>query len=645
MFSRPTLQIPLLAVLFGLLIGCAPAPVKEPKPVITPEQTLLLNQAAELEAAGDYLGAGALYEQLTATADPLIRDRYRVLAADNLVRGGDAEGAADLMQQLQRYKLKPRDFFLAQLIDAEIQLARSLPAEALVTLKATPPMEAEVALLARYRRDRAEAFRLTGDPLNSARELSELDLLPEETPGDRLENQLRLVRTLTALPQDVLQFQRPIPATQFTGWMDLARVLQDYAAGADPADPGMALWRRAYPTHPVLPELIGHYLDSLRQEMIAFDKIAVLLPAGGRYAAASAAVRDGLLAAYYNDHSGHRPSIAFYDSSNSADVWPLLQQAVAEGAGAVIGPLQKESVEQLAQAGSLDVPVLALNRISLDTLPPEELYQFGLAPEDEARQAAERAWQDGAGVAIALVPEGDWGERLLNAFRERWEALGGHLAEAQTYDPKQNDFSDILRDLLNLDESEARHQALVRTLGQRLEFEPHRRSDAGALFLAANAAKARALWPQLQFHRAGDLPVYTTSHIYSGRFSRTTDLDLAGLTFADIPWLLDHQSEGTIHRDTLPESLQQRSGALARLFAMGMDSYRLLGGLKRLKEFPGASLPGATGELSLNELNQIHRRLVWAKMTDQGPALLDVDPVRESAESHAPAKTDETAAP
>ncbi len=615
----------LLTLLLALLSGCAETPEKKTAaPILSAAQQLQLQQAEQLQAGGQLAGAAALYEQLAAGADPTLADGYLLRAADLLMRSGDPEGAAELLPRIRREWLAPTDAFLAALVEAEILLARSLPAEALPLLATTPGAAVPAELAARYRRDRAEAFRLEGDLVNSARELAELDLLPAAMEAP-LDVQLRLVRTLTALPPGVLEPLRAQTTGLFAGWLDLARALQAYAVAPDPAAPAIVQWRETHPNHPALPLLIGHYLDGLQQEMSAFSKIAVLLPTRGRYAAAATALMDGLMSAYYADRTQAKPTIAVYDSSESADVWPLLQQAVAEGAQAVIGPLQKEAVDQLVPVAELSIPVLALNRVTLDSVPPANLFQFGLAPEDEARDAADKAWNDGAVTALALVPEGEWGERLLASFRDRWESLGGTLAGYGTYDPAKSDFSDTLRLLLHLDKSEERQQALVRTLGQRLEFEPHRRQDTGALFLAANSGNARSLWPQLQFNHAADLPVYTTSHIFTGHFS-ATDLDLVGLTFADMPWMLPRTEDERQARQALPAELAQRSGALARLYAMGMDSYRLLPALGRLREFPAARLSGATGLLSVDELNRVHRQLTWAHMSDQGPQVLEQGP-------------------
>jgi outer membrane PBP1 activator LpoA protein len=122
--------------------------------------------------------------------------------------------------------------------------------------------------------------------------------------------------------------------------------------------------------------------------------------------------------------------------------------------------------------------------------------------------------------------------------------------------------------------------------------------------------------------------VYTTSAIHARRFSAPRDLDLAGLTFPDTPWLLNRsQADG----DPTPD------GALGRLYAMGMDSYRLLASLQRLETFPGSRLEGATGRLGLDSLRRVQRRLPWARMGNRGLEVLGYLPE--------PAGADPTATP
>ena len=157
--------------------------------------------------------------------------------------------------------------------------------------------------------------------------------------------------------------------------------------------------------------------------------------------------------------------------------------------------------------------------LALNVLPPEHrvpgaFYQFALAPEDEARQAARRVLADGHARGVALVPSGDWGSRVLAAFREELTAAGGTLIDSATFDPAQGDYDTAVEQVLRIDESVARHKRLESVLGTRLTFEPRRRMDVAFVFAASTASSARLLRPQLKYYFAGDVPTYATSDAF-----------------------------------------------------------------------------------------------------------------------------------
>lgn len=291
-------------------------------------------------------------------------------------------------------------------------------------------------------------------------------------------------------------------------------------------------------------------------------------------------------------------------------------------------------MEQLVKVRSLEVPVLALNIIPPRKSIPDNLYQFGLSPEDEAKQVAEKAWVDGHTRAIALIPQGNWGKRVFSSFRNRFVGLGGEVVEHQTYNTKKYDFSSTIKTLLNIDESNDRRRSMRNALGRKIEFEPYRRQDANFIFLLAKSGLARQIRPQLQFHRASKLPVYTTSHSYSGKPDPKRDQDLEGIIFPDIPWLILNEGTQPLSRELIQETLAAKKPNYGRLYAMGIDSYKMLPHLSRLKSSPRETLDGKTGILSLERGDQIHRQLVWAKMTKGEPEVIGYAPRLEQKSSY-----------
>jgi len=289
--------------------------------------------------------------------------------------------------------------------------------------------------------------------------------------------------------------------------------------------------------------------------------------------------------------------------------------------------LLKESIESLARSGPLTVPVLALNQsddMNNDT--SLSLYQFGLAPEDEARQVAERAVADGHPRLIALVPDTAWGKRVYAAFEQALTRMGGQVLDTEYYDSDSADFTRPIRLALNLDGSGDRHQALQNLLGEKLNFEPRRRQDAQGVFALAFPREARQIKPQLRFHQAGDLPVYSTSHVYQASVDPSIDRDMDGLLFCDIPWVLDTDSEWAAQRRRVETLWPDRGRRDQRLFALGFDAYQVVPWLDTLN-LPGfAHFPGATGTLSMDEHRQLHRTLEWARFSGGTPQRVKESP-------------------
>jgi outer membrane PBP1 activator LpoA protein len=336
------------------------------------------------------------------------------------------------------------------------------------------------------------------------------------------------------------------------------------------------------------------------------------------------------MAAWYQQPPDHRPQLRFYDSSRLEDILQTYQQAVLQGAQRVVGPLNKDAVNMLMQMESLPQPVLALNQVEDQEAHQPNLYQFGLAPEDEAEQVAERAWLEGHQRALILTPIGNWGDRIGERFRQRWQTLGGQVLESQRYNAAENDFSQPIRLLLNIDESRARALALKRLLGRQLEANARRRQDADFIFLAALPQKGRQLGPQLKFHHGGDLPIYATSHIYSGVEDNELNRDLGHINFVDTPWLLEDERGNALSRNQLQKLMPGVKGQYARLYAMGIDSYNLLTNLEPLREQPGRTFSGKSGTLYLDTHNRLHRLLAWANMQQGKASIIGYAPRMQS---------------
>ena len=180
---------------------------------------------------------------------------------------------------------------------------------------------------------------------------------------------------------------------------------------------------------------------------------------------------------------------------------------------------------------------------------------------------------------------------MAQNFEAEFLRESGKILAATRYAEGENDYSGILQSLLKIDESTARAQSIQNTLGAEVEFEPIRRNDVDVIFLAANVTQGRLMRPQLRFHEAGDIPVYATGRVFSGKPDRASDQDLNGVRFPTTPYELQHGSDEAGSRLS-----SLRGGTFTSLFALGRDAWNLLPWLDLMRRDPGFHFPGAAGD-------------------------------------------------
>ncbi|MBE0505359.1 MAG: penicillin-binding protein activator [Marinospirillum sp.] len=463
---------------------------------------------------------------------------------------------------------------------------------------------------------RADALLLTGFYSSALRHRHHQALLAQDDKS-RADVYERLWNNLNQVSSDELRhLQQTERQPLLRGWIELALVRQTAITNPEQISNQLQAWATRWPQHPARQQYTPEEIDLLVK--LSEDRIqhlAVFLPESGPLAEAAYVIRDALLAKHLStvQKGQHAPRISFYDSqANSLD--ELYSRAKSQGVEVVIGPLAKAQVDLLERRRSLPLPTLALNYGNDEDFQNKDMFQFGLSAENEAAQVALKAWQSGFRRALVLTPENSWGSRVEASFIKNWKELGGEISHSRQYGASLS-LDASLRQLLEVQLSQERHQRLTRLLGQRPHFAPRPREDSDFLFLHADPATARQIKPALSFLAASSLPVLATSAVYSGTVNPGLDRDMNGIAFCDIPWYLESgdplQQEV---RQTWPENITR----YGRLYAMGADAYLLAQRLPLLEVLPQSRIDGATGRLS-QQGRRIERELQWAQFNSGKP--------------------------
>ncbi len=302
--------------------------------------------------------------------------------------------------------------------------------------------------------------------------------------------------------------------------------------------------------------------------------LALLLPlASPDFARPAEAVRLGFMAAARQ--GGGKLTVGIFATDASSErILAEYEKAVKLGARLVIGPMTRSGVSALAASQLVSVPTLGLNLPEDKAALPPKFYTFGLGLEAEAQLVARSAATELLKTAILVSAKTLLAQRSREAFSENWTRLGGTITESYEFGP-QTDLYALKRALAN--------------------------SQADLIFLAADGEQARRVRPFL----IDNIAVFATSQVNSVGSDSLANIDLNGIRFVDMPWLVqpDHPAVMVYPRPpgVAPE--------LERFYALGIDAFRVAAAL--LQDQRTFDLDGVTGRLTLYG-NQVVREPIQA---------------------------------
>lgn len=317
----------------------------------------------------------------------------------------------------------------------------------------------------------------------------------------------------------------------------------------------------------------------------ATPHMALLLPLkSAAFGRAADAVRQGFVAAAGETAKDIK---VYATDDQPAGILSAYRDALQQGATMVVGPLTRSAVTALAASKLVAVPTLALNQPEADDSVPPNLYLFSLSVEAEARQVAHIAFADGRLGALVVGTDTPLSKRTQQAFIDEWQKLRGKIA-GQVDLPKSRDDYPTLR------ETVVSH-------------------PADMIFLAASAENSRLARPYL----GATVATYATSQVYPGKSEQLKTIDLNGIRFVDMPWLLqpDHPAVMAYPPAEFPNA------ELTRLYAFGIDAFRLARVIAANQLRAGFTLDGVTGRIGLKDGQLFEREPTPAQFV-QGEAVV-----------------------
>lgn len=552
------------------------------------------------------------------------KNHFLLLGAELLINANDSQEAEKILHELNTESLTTPQQAVWQILLAKIQLTQAnIPKAKELLANIATYQNLDDNVYKKLYATKAEIFLQTGEILEAIQEQVNLEKFLA-TDQEKTINHKNIWDNLQQLTPNFLRLANQGNFSQvMQGWLTIAYITKQYDADQSELSKAMHVWKNNFPGHPANDilvlgaqnALINNYPTNnqtdqesvIKEKFDKLNKIALLLPLSGTYNNSAIAIKNGFLAAAYHKKSEtKKPAIIVLDT-NQQQINNVYTQAIKEGADLIVGPLIKEDVEKLARFTKISTPTLALN--TLHNLHANLLFQFGLPPEIESRAMVEKARDNHHKNALFIVQNNDLGNRMQHSIAKDWQAIGGHIISVINFNMK-TDLNKTLKLALGIEDSNNRAKDLT-NLGIKFHFEPRRRQDIDCIFLITSPANARQIKPLLNFYYANKIPVYATSSIYAGTPNPSLDRDLDGIQFCDIPWVLDGSIASSSIYQSVKNLWKENFAQYSRLYALGIDAYKLSTQLPQLIYMPEVGISGMTGILKINNKNIIYRKLMW----------------------------------
>lgn len=615
-----------LIVVSGLLLqSCSSAPSKAPvakEPTVEQQVTTV---PSSLSAPELVIAAKQAWLE---TGDMQKRDQLLILAAKQY-QASSCNKSLIVLEQLMAQN-SPALSNEAMLVYAECMLLTQTPSEGLfdhlvqLVNRAMPPelQSRNSAVLAQIAKQRGQTSQAIQWLSNVQRNTSILISQPHRQIW-------KLLPELSA--QDLHDLAAANP--QLAAYQQLYELVRNTEIADYERQQALRAWLTDHQSHPLSENLPEGITQFMQNELSNIRNIAVLLPLSGRLQAQGDAIKQGILAAYFGDIAqtdselvrSQQPLVQFIDTGSDPNVLSDAQinPTYLNQFDLVIGPLLKEQINQVEAFKLTHPSKLYLNRVSED---PEHSSNHGLyyslAPEDEGRQLARLMLARGIKTPVLVSNGSGVSKRMQQAFETYWYAhptsSSKPLLNVEFDDNKSMRVG--ITSALDVLQSQKRIRQIARLTSEKVHNVTRNRRDIDAFVVFARPNEVELINPiiesSISLFSDKVLPVYASSYSYQHQLSKNSLRDLRNLVFIDIPWLMPSMRSSKLAQQ-VDQIWNQPSSAFLRLFAFGYDSYQFIGKVQQQLAFKGIEIVGLSGALSVNDNNQVMRRLHVATIQDE----------------------------
>lgn len=629
-----------------LMSGCGSTPKQSsvtPERAPTPVET---SKAAAITPEHKLVEAKKVWAD---TGDKVQRDEFLLQAADLYLQNNQTTLAQQILFELQQEGVETSQVSKYTLLLVKAYLAQpNASVESLLALLDTINDNSDVAIEKAYLQ--TQLYTQQGHLAAAANSLMKTDLSSEEKVT-------KIWAWVTSLSRDTLnEINAQYPA--LSPFVTLRELTEEHIGSPNQLAQSLTQFQQVYRGHVLSEAIPQEVMEAVNVEPIYASEIAVLLPLSGRLARTGNAVKNGIMAAYYNDvekenSERNLPRLRFIDTNESSP------QSLIEQIGEtkfVIGPLLKETVDSLIPILPPSINVLALNRpeenastqptatnaveqltqnqqsvleihadVQQEMLFPIALNYFGLAPEDEAIQLAEFIFSKGYRAPIVISAESGLYQRMDSTFKAHWIKLNNieNKQRANITSVSFNDSSSLregVTQALDVAQSNARINQIEYMTNDEVYNMPRSRRDIDAIVAFASPQDTELLNPiieaSLNPYDGKLVPVYATSRSMDYDSGKNQWRDLQNVHFIDMPWLMPQHNWKQLEEDA-EKAWSNQNTMQKRLFAFGYDAYQLLPELGMLNTLHYITHEGLTGKLSVNKRGEVIRQQPQAIIRDE----------------------------